>query len=1072
MTGTIATVVEMLAANRTAWRRARNLRSGAPRPLVQRAPAAGIRQGLRNPGAVFWTGLTGIVLAVAGAAVIAAHARKLAETASRVEPGAASAQLAAFQRALPGAAFTVPATAGVTVQPAGAGAVLVLAGMRPAPPVHIDLCSQILDAKQPRLLPLRIGYRFADVAGMVAQGAPQGLLRNVVLAGPASQMPRVTLDGVAAPDFAAPASQPLRVRWQGEARWLAAASASSAAQQGELRREGWLVWHGDGALRIIRRASAACPQAGELVLQLYRPQVSGAANALVVAVPAQGELISGSFAPGDYQVPTAPPPALEDETLFAQLQSHGLVRLGAAGLMELAPPDLAAFLAAPASSRSATLNGWERVQLGEDGRKLLERLYRKADGDYVREQVRIFNSERRLLAWRVRGGKPAAGWRLASAGAPLAATSIMPAAAARLFAQVPQDWGPWLRAGDWPPSAQNATLTLALPRHAVGGETLALMVAGRVNAIEGARLRAAQDACTGRGCPAADAVRQFVLELQPGAAAVRLTVTPLDMAALSLPADQQYRHLRTDGGRLAWQALPGSVRAARPAAATVRLADRNGVALWGGGSPTDAASGAGLASLVGLRDGHDNSIAGMLARLPSASGTHTARLTLDLRLQAASQAALECIGLRRGHIENGSCQRALPAPVQRQAGLVVIDTETGDILAAAGAGGPAVVPANWSEVRDFDRADPARSPLRLPAFQHDGGANRSPGSTFKVISALGLELAARHDPSLDAVLGGLPLPALNRLAQERGFAFRTGAAAYPANGRLAHITNFRDQLLDRRAVDGRLGLQQALTYSLNTWFAWTGELSDASLFGRADGGAPDLQPLDAGALAGVRPIVEMAGRLGFGRPLRLDGGLLSADYAWSTWDALQATPAHMDPIHTRHELRQMSIGLRMQATPLQMALAAGAVGQGRVVNPRLLLELDGQDSRPAGGEALGVRLDRIRAGMKGVVDTGTAASAFRGHEFDALRRGLYGKTGTAPTGTRDAAGRELATVWFTGWLEPGSIPGQAHRLAIAVFASHSEATGGEHAAPVVAAVLRAMLQRGESVRSPAPPARQ
>jgi cell division protein FtsI/penicillin-binding protein 2 len=208
----------------------------------------------------------------------------------------------------------------------------------------------------------------------------------------------------------------------------------------------------------------------------------------------------------------------------------------------------------------------------------------------------------------------------------------------------------------------------------------------------------------------------------------------------------------------------------------------------------------------------------------------------------------------------------------------------------------------------------------------------------------------------------------------------------------------------------------------------------------------------------------MACRLGFDQPLRLDGGLLPADYQWSAWDALQATPAHMDPIHTRHELRQMAIGLRMQATPLQMALAAGAIGQGTVITPRLLLELDGRTGAPTPGQALGVRLDRIRAGMKGVIDAGTASGAFRGHEFDSLRAGLYGKTGTAPTGAFDARGRELATVWFTGWLEPGSIPGQKHRLAVAAFVSHSEATGGEHAAPIFAAVLRHMLAR--------PPTRQ
>jgi cell division protein FtsI/penicillin-binding protein 2 len=125
------------------------------------------------------------------------------------------------------------------------------------------------------------------------------------------------------------------------------------------------------------------------------------------------------------------------------------------------------------------------------------------------------------------------------------------------------------------------------------------------------------------------------------------------------------------------------------------------------------------------------------------------------------------------------------------------------------------------------------------------------------------------------------------------------------------------------------------------------------------------------------------------------------------------------------------------------------------------------------GPALGVRLDRIRAGMKGEIDSGTAASVIRAAEFDRLRAGLNGKTGTAPTGATDTAGRELATVWFTGWLEPGSIPGQAHRLAVAAFVSHSDATGGEHAAPVVAAVLRAMLrQSGEQKGKSGSPARQ
>jgi cell division protein FtsI/penicillin-binding protein 2 len=135
---------------------------------------------------------------------------------------------------------------------------------------------------------------------------------------------------------------------------------------------------------------------------------------------------------------------------------------------------------------------------------------------------------------------------------------------------------------------------------------------------------------------------------------------------------------------------------------------------------------------------------------------------------------------------------------------------------------------------------------------------------------------------------------------------------------------------------------------------------------------------------------------------------------------------------------------------------AGAVGEGRAIAPRLLLALDGRRAEAQQGAPLGVRLDRIRAGLHGVIAGGTAASAFRGAAFERLRPGLYGKTGTAPVGNE---GR--ATVWFTGWLEPGSIPGQTRRLAFAAFVSRSEATGGEHAAPVVAALLRTLAQKAE-----------
>ncbi|MES2322865.1 MAG: penicillin-binding transpeptidase domain-containing protein [Pseudomonadota bacterium] len=1026
MTGSIR---QALALRHRQWRRARNMRPGGRRSIA-----------------------AAIVLAVAGGgAVIAGHARYLGKATEpdlyAVQETAVAASIDALQAVVPGASFRVPSNAGMSVQ----GQVVIAAGMRASPTVRVDLCSQMAGGAQPRILPVRIGYQFADVARMVNAATRPIAMRNVALADAA--MPRLTVTGLARPDFAHPLqlawdSMDARVRWAGDA-----GNGRGAKGQVALRSAGWLIWQ-DSALRVVRRTSNACPAAGELVLQLYRKGESDPARALVTAFPALGKPVTAWLRPGRYQVPSVPRASLEDQALFHELSKRGLLRLGAAGLVEVAPRDLASWQAAPGSARVGELASWNTLARDDATMQLFKRLYRMADGAYVREQVRVFNSERRLLAWRVRG--PAA-WQASVADAPVATSTDMPLAAARLFADVPQGWAPWNRIAAWHDAGSRTRISMSAPAAA----PVDLLLVGQLLGVAGARLLGARDACSGRACPSAGSARVLTLAPLPGARSITIVAAPLEMSGLAHGADQQYRHLRVANGQLAWQPLAHNSGTARRAApAGVVLVDRNGALLWSGGAPSSEATRAGLAGLLGLRAEHASSVAGMLARLPAPDGApHTARLTLDLALQAASQGALDCIGMRQGRWDGARCSGGQAPPAGRQAGLVIVDTESGDVLAAAGAGTGAVDAANWSEVRDFDRANPARSPLRLPAFQHDGGAHRSPGSTFKIISALGLELAAETDPQVESLLSGMALPAINRMAARKGFAFQTNAASYPYGTRLAHITNYKDQHLDRRAQDGKLGLAQALTYSLNTWFAWSGELSDRSLFGRAEGGAPDLQALEEGALDRVRPIAAMAHRLGFEQELRLDGGLLPPDFAWSGWDALQASRAHIDPVHTRHELRQMAIGLRMQVTPLHMALVSGAVGQGRVVAPRLLLELDGRQAVQPPPAALGVRLDRIRDGMKGVVDAGTAAGAFHG----AIRAGLSGKTGTSPSLVMDPDGvrRELATVWFTGWLEPGSVPGQKRRLAVAAFVSHSDGTGGGHAAPVVAAVLSTLEQKGK-----------
>ena len=1101
MAGSIRSLLQAIRTRRVAARRARNLRAAAAPPrsgaargftrprISARLPLPGID--LRAPA--LWIAVAGLLAAGAGAVVIARHAQSLALAVDvpATDSGVVR-RLPALQALLPGALITVPADGRIAIEAHARANLLVLgAATRAAAPLRIDLCRQMSNASDAArragtIAPLRIGYRFEDVVQWVGDAAAPGL-RAVALAGvDGGDMPKLQVSGNALGDGG------LRLRWDGAtaaARWIGDGGAlvTGASGQVTLANDGWLVWRDDAAIHVQRQRGGAGCAAGQLLLQVVRSaprdQRGAPGRGFVAAYPvghggqggesgagvhAAGAPIASWLAAADYQVPLGAAPGLEDQFLFEQLRMRGMLRLSAAGLAELVPRDLPTWRAAPATARAGELASWDQVALDDGGRRLLKRLYRMADGAYVREQVRIFNGERRLLAWRSPINDRAAGQWRADAGA--AVSTAMPASATRLFADLKQGWQPWTRIDGWSGAAdrlERASLSLTLARPAAAGDTVRLMLIGRAGAVVGATVRQRLAVCDGRACPAPDAAQVLTLELLAGATRVTIDATPLDMAVLAMPGDQQYRHLRVADGRLDWLPLPpapaprpmptptlAAPRQGSAAPAAVALEDRHGTLLWNAGAPTPAAAAAGLAPLLGIRADHAASIAGMLARLPdnaTPSGGHSARLSIDLALQSASQRAVDCVGMRHGAWDGVSCGGGQAPPAGRHAGMVILDAETGDILAAAGAGGVAVDAANWLEVRNFDRSDPARSPLRLPALQHDGGAHASPGSTFKVISALGLEQAAARDPRIEALLAGMPLAAINRMARQREFDFQTDAATYPMAQQAAHITNYKGQNLDRRAVDGSLGLAQALTYSLNTWFAWTGELSDASLFGHAGGGVPDLQALEPGALDTVRPIVGMANRLGFGRALRLDGGLLPPDFRWGAWDALQASAANIDPIHSRHELRQMAIGLRMQVTPLQMALAASAVGQGAIVAPRLLLRLDGRDAADPGRAPVGVRLDRIRAGMEGVVDVGTAAGAFRDPRLAAVRRGLSGKTGTAPTGTG-----EQATVWFTGWLEPGSLPGQTHRLALAAFVSHSAGSGGEHAAPLVAAALRTL----------------
>lgn len=155
---------------------------------------------------------------------------------------------------------------------------------------------------------------------------------------------------------------------------------------------------------------------------------------------------------------------------------------------------------------------------------------------------------------------------------------------------------------------------------------------------------------------------------------------------------------------------------------------------------------------------------------------------------------------------------------------------------------------------------------------------------------------------------------------------------------------------------------------------------------------------------------------------------------------------------------QASIGqFDNQATPLQMALAAGAIANnGIIMTPHLMDEIRDEDGRvvddysptPWKQAVSAGTAQTMRQAMLGVVASGTATRlAINGFE-------VGGKTGTAQLGTSPPSSH----AWIIGFAGP---PGGQPTVAVAVIVEAqpgvSEVTGGRVAAPIAQAVMEKVL---------------
>ncbi len=335
---------------------------------------------------------------------------------------------------------------------------------------------------------------------------------------------------------------------------------------------------------------------------------------------------------------------------------------------------------------------------------------------------------------------------------------------------------------------------------------------------------------------------------------------------------------------------------------------------------------------------------------------------------------------------------------EREGSVVALDPRTGEILALVSY--PTYDP---NLIADHDTATAANVQRLLdadpekPRLARTYQAREFPGSTFKIVTA-----------TAGITRGGVT-------TDEPAYPSSNG---YTAPGTTRPLRNFGG---------GTCGgaLFQVLRVSCNTAFA------------------------QMGVDTGPEGMIATAEAFGFNKDVPID--LTAPATSNFPTDFERNLPA----------LAQSAIGQNeVQATPLQMAMVAGAVANadGQVMTPHVLQDVRDQDGNVVNTYDQGVwttAMDRataslLREAMRGVVQSGTATRlAVPG--FD-----VGGKTGTAQLGTEEPRSH----AWIIGF---GGPPGKDAEIAVAVIVEGqpgaSEQTGGRVAAPIAQAVLAAYLQR-------------
>jgi penicillin-binding protein 2 len=376
-------------------------------------------------------------------------------------------------------------------------------------------------------------------------------------------------------------------------------------------------------------------------------------------------------------------------------------------------------------------------------------------------------------------------------------------------------------------------------------------------------------------------------------------------------------------------------------------------------------------------------------------------LRLDSRIQLQAEQrldrAIKQVTLPE-HDDSEASRKSYTAPNCPQGGAIVaLDIHTGEIIAAAAA---PRFDLNLRISADAERWDDVISDKRSPLFSRATKMKLTPGSVFKVITAIAsIESGAMSPETICHCQGYLDSP-----DKHRCYTF-----------------------IHQHAGHGDVTLVDALSRSCNVYF------------------------YTAARRMGPQPIVDWARKMGIGQPTGID--LPAEEEKAGRLPAPDTQKARWRPGDTL----DLSIGQStLEVTPLQMVRVMAAIANGgNLVTPRLAAnfgpasidESESNTNSLSETEAPPIQglhsstLDQIRKGLTMTVHDphGTGYKTVRMKEVT-----IAGKTGTAQTNGVDHA-------WFAGY-----VPAERPRIAFVVVLEHG-GSGGKAAGPVAHDFVKSLL---------------